>query len=152
MSPDQVLSIDLALDIVQVLNRDQVLSIHQALSIDQPLSIDQVLSIDQAFNIVQALKEIARILKPGGRLFCLEFMPPEGFLKAAYDFYSFNLIPWFGEHIAKDREAYQYLVESIRQFPEPDILKSMCLEQGFSKCAYEKWTGNIVALHQAVVN
>jgi len=103
-------------------------------------------------NKNQALKEIARILKPGGRLFCLEFMPPEGFLKAAYDFYSFNLIPWFGEHIAKDREAYQYLVESIRQFPEPDILKSMCLEQGFSKCAYEKWTGNIVALHQAVVN
>lgn len=102
-------------------------------------------------NKTKALSEIARVIKPGGRVFCLEFMPPEGFLKNAYDFYSFRLIPWFGEYIAHDREAYQYLVESIRQFPNPEILREMVLKQGFKNCTYEKWAGNIVALHQAVL-
>lgn len=97
-----------------------------------------------------ALGEIARVLKPGGMLFCLEFLPPENFLKPLYDAYSFHVIPWIGEHIAKDREAYQYLVESIRQFPKPDILSDIILNQGFSTCAYKKWTGSIVALHYAV--
>jgi demethylmenaquinone methyltransferase / 2-methoxy-6-polyprenyl-1,4-benzoquinol methylase len=101
-------------------------------------------------NKNQALAEIARVLKPGGMLYCLEFLPPEGLLKPLYDTYSFRVIPWVGEHIAKDREAYQYLVESIRQFPKPEILQSMFLSQGFSTCAYEKWTGGIVALHHAV--
>lgn len=97
----------------------------------------------------KALAEIARVLKPKGMLFCLEFMSPEGFIKPIYDLYSFQLIPWIGEHIAKDREAYQYLVESIRQFPKPDTLRDIVLEQGFSTCNYEKWASNIVALHQA---
>lgn len=97
----------------------------------------------------RALAEIARVLKPGGQLFCLEFMPPEGFIKPLYDLYSFHLIPWIGELIAKDKEAYEYLVESIRQFPKPDLLRNMILEQGFFACSYEKWTNNIVALHKA---
>ena len=96
-----------------------------------------------------ALNEMARVLKPGGTLSCLEFSPPEGVLKTFYDLYSFKIIPWVGERIAKDREAYQYLVESIRQFPEPSILREMILNQGFSTCTYEKWTGGIVTLHQA---
>lgn len=98
----------------------------------------------------KALTEIARVLKPNGTLFCLEFMPPEGIIKPIYDLYSFHLIPFIGEHIAKDREAYQYLVESIRQFPKPDILRNIMLEQGFLTCSYEKWTGGIVALHKAM--
>ena len=92
---------------------------------------------------------MGRVLKPGGTLSCLEFSPPNGPLKPLYDLYSFKIIPWIGEQIAKDRDAYQYLVESIRQFPEPSILREMILNQGFSTCNYEKWTGSIVALHQA---
>jgi demethylmenaquinone methyltransferase/2-methoxy-6-polyprenyl-1,4-benzoquinol methylase len=101
-------------------------------------------------NKDQALSEIARVLKPGGMLYCLEFSPPEGTLKPLYDAYSFRIIPWMGELFAKDREAYQYLVESIRQFPKAENLSDMVLKQGFTHCAYEKWTGGIVALHQAV--
>ena len=97
-----------------------------------------------------ALNEMARVLKPGGTLSCLEFSPPEGALKPFYDLYSFKIIPWVGERIAKNREAYQYLVESIRQFPKPSILREMILNHGFSTCIYEKWTGGIVALHQAM--
>ena len=96
-----------------------------------------------------ALNEMARVLKPGGTLSCLEFSPPNGPLKPLYDLYSFKIIPWIGEQVAKDRDAYQYLVESIRQFPEPSILREMILNQGFSTCNYEKWMGSIVALHQA---
>ncbi len=101
-------------------------------------------------NKDQALSEMARVLKPGGVLYCLEFSPPEGSLKPLYDAYSFHIIPWMGERFAKDRDAYQYLVESIRQFPKPDVLRDMVLKQGFTSCLYEKWTGGIVALHQAV--
>ena len=97
-----------------------------------------------------ALNEMARVLKPGGTLSCLEFSPPEGALKPFYDLYSFKIIPWVGERIAKNREAYQYLVESSRQFPKPSILREMILNHGFSTCIYEKWTGGIVALHQAM--
>ncbi len=101
-------------------------------------------------NKDQALAEMARVLKPGGMLYCLEFLPPEGPLKPLYDLYSFRIIPWIGEHLAKDREAYQYLVESIRQFPKPNILSDMILKQGFSTCTYEKWNGGIVSLHCAL--
>ena len=97
-----------------------------------------------------ALNEMARVLKPGGTLSCLEFSPPEGALKPFYDLYSVKIIPWVGERIAKNREAYQYLVESIRQFPKPSILREMILNHGFSTCIYEKGTGGIVALHQAM--
>ena len=96
-----------------------------------------------------ALDEMARVLKPGGTLSCLEFSPPEGTLKPFYDLYSFKIIPWVGEQIAKDRSAYQYLVESIRQFPKPSILREMILKHGFFTCIYERWTGGIVTMHQA---
>ncbi len=99
---------------------------------------------------IQALSEIARILKPGGILFCLEFIPPEGALKTLYDSYSFKIIPLIGEFVAKDRDSYQYLVESIRQFPKSETLQDMILSQGFSTCVYQKWTSGIVAMHQAV--
>lgn len=95
-----------------------------------------------------ALQEMARCVKPGGRVLVLEFSQPvnETFRKF-YDAYSFNVIPMLGELIAKDRDSYQYLVESIRQHPAQDVLREMMLEAGFDHVRYHNMTGGIVALH-----
>jgi len=97
-----------------------------------------------------ALKEARRILKPGGRFVCLEFSHPitEG-LQKIYDAYSFNVIPWLGEKVADDREAYQYLVESIRKFPGQEAFAARIRKAGFSRVTYENLTGGVAALHMA---
>ncbi|HEY1097059.1 MAG TPA: class I SAM-dependent methyltransferase, partial [Alphaproteobacteria bacterium] len=75
-------------------------------------------------RIDKALADAYRILKPGGRFFCLEFSKPvTSLFRKAYDLYSFNVIPFLGEKVANDRESYQYLVESIRQFPDQKTLQ-----------------------------
>lgn len=96
----------------------------------------------------KALSEAYRVLRPGGRFICLEFSHPvtDG-LQKLYDTYSFNVIPWLGEHVANDREAYQYLVESIRKFPSQDAFASMIKEAGFSRVSYENLTAGVAALH-----
>lgn len=97
-----------------------------------------------------ALAEARRVLKPGGRFICLEFSHPitEG-LQKLYDDYSFKVIPWLGETVANDREAYQYLVESIRQFPAQDAFAARIAKAGFSRVSYENLTGGVAALHMA---
>ena len=89
------------------------------------------------------------MLKPGGRFLCLEFSRPvsEG-LSRAYDAYSFGVIPRIGEWVAKDRESYQYLVESIRRFPDQKRLAAMMVEAGFGRVAYDNFTGGVAALHR----
>lgn len=98
----------------------------------------------------RALKEMQRCLKPGGRVLVLEFSQPtnEAF-RRLYDAYSFNVIPKIGEVIAKDRDSYQYLVESIRQHPPQEELKDMMLDAGFDHVRYHNLTGGVVALHIA---
>ena len=95
-----------------------------------------------------ALREARRALKPGGRFMCLEFSHPitEG-LQKLYDAYSFTAIPWLGETVADDRESYQYLVESIRQFPSQQAFAARIRQAGFSRVAYENLTGGVAALH-----
>ena len=99
-------------------------------------------------DVQQALNEARRVLKPGGRFLCLEFsQPPAPALKNLYDAYSFKFIPAMGELVAKDRASYQYLVESIRRFPDQETFLSMIQKAGFSKTGYTNFTGGVAALH-----
>ncbi len=100
-------------------------------------------------NIPTALSEARRVLKPGGRFLCLEFSRPvTEALRAAYDAYSFKVIPAVGEWVAKDREAYQYLVESIRRFPHQAAFAAMMRTAGFGRVGWTNFTGGVAAMHQ----
>lgn len=102
-------------------------------------------------HIDTALKEAARVLKPGGRFFCLEFSHVEDpFLAKIYDAWSFKVIPQIGQAVAKDRESYQYLVESIRKMPKQRDLQARLQEAGFGHAAYENLTFGVVAIHSAI--
>jgi len=99
----------------------------------------------------KALQSMYRVLKPGGRLCVLEFSKPifEP-LEKIYDFYSFKILPMMGELIAKDKDSYQYLAESIRMHPDQETLKQIMLnEAGFDEAEVFNLTGGIVALHRA---
>lgn len=100
--------------------------------------------------IDDALREAARVLKKGGKFYCLEFSHVDNpMVKKIYDGYSDHLIPRFGEIIAKDRDSYQYLVESIRKFPRRELLKQRLIDAGFSKSSYKTMTFGVVAIHEA---
>jgi len=99
-------------------------------------------------RIAAALAEAHRVLRPGGRFLCLEFSTVDvPGLDALYDFYSFNVIPALGRVVARDAEAYRYLVESIRRFPRPDAFSDMIRAAGFRRVSFQRMTGGIVALH-----
>ena len=99
-------------------------------------------------DTLAALKDARRLLKPGGRFFCLEFSHVQAEpLKSLYELYSFNVIPAMGDLVARDRESYQYLVESIRKFPKQEKLSEMMRAAGFVDVSFENLTGGIVAIH-----
>ena len=96
----------------------------------------------------QALQEAFRVLRPGGRLMVLEFSQlPNPMMQRAYDLYSYNVIPRMGQVIAKDRDSYQYLVESIRNFPDQETFLGMVRAAGFEQAKYRNLTMGIAALH-----
>jgi demethylmenaquinone methyltransferase / 2-methoxy-6-polyprenyl-1,4-benzoquinol methylase len=99
-------------------------------------------------RIDQALREACRVLRRGGRFLCLEFssMDVPG-LEALYELYSFQVIPHIGRMVAGDRDAYQYLVESIRKFPRPKAFARMIEGAGFRRVSFTTMTGGVVALH-----
>ncbi len=96
----------------------------------------------------EALNEAYRVLRPGGRLMVLEFSQlPNPMMQKAYDLYSFNVIPRMGQVIANDRDSYQYLVESIRNFPDQETFLDMVKQAGFGNAKYRNLTMGIAALH-----
>ncbi|GGA99253.1 bifunctional demethylmenaquinone methyltransferase/2-methoxy-6-polyprenyl-1,4-benzoquinol methylase UbiE [Allosediminivita pacifica] len=95
-----------------------------------------------------ALAEAYRVLRPGGRLMVLEFSQiPNDLMQWAYDLYSFNIIPRLGQVIAGDRDSYQYLVESIRRFPDQETFLGMVQDAGFGNAKYRNLTMGIACLH-----
>jgi demethylmenaquinone methyltransferase/2-methoxy-6-polyprenyl-1,4-benzoquinol methylase len=95
-----------------------------------------------------ALAEMHRVLKPGGRLVCLEFSKPTtAALSAVYDAWSHQAIPGIGQAIAGDRESYDYLVESIRRFPDQRAFAQEVEAAGFANVSVANLTGGVVALH-----
>lgn len=102
-------------------------------------------------NMKKGFEEMYRVLKPGGKMMCLEFSKPT-FLpfRRLYDFYSFYIMPFLGELIAGSRKAYTHLPESIRMFPMPDELAALLKEIGFSRINYKKLTNGIAVIHLAI--
>jgi len=99
-------------------------------------------------RIDAALAECFRVLKTGGRFLCLEFSSVDvPGLDALYELYSFNVIPAIGQAVTGDREAYQYLVESIRKFPKPKQFAAMIEGAGFRRVSFTPMTGGVVVLH-----
>ncbi|MGH6735612.1 MAG: bifunctional demethylmenaquinone methyltransferase/2-methoxy-6-polyprenyl-1,4-benzoquinol methylase UbiE [Methyloceanibacter sp.] len=99
-------------------------------------------------HIDKALAEAFRVLRPGGRFLCLEFSSVQmPLLDTLYDAYSLNAIPRLGALVAGDAEAYRYLVESIRRFPDQESFMGMIEDAGFDRVRYRNLTGGIAALH-----
>lgn len=104
--------------------------------------------IRNVVRVEEALAEAYRVLRPGGRFMCLEFskVSTPG-LDALYDFYSFQVIPPLGKVIAGDWDSYQYLVESIRQFPDQETFAKMIRKAGFRFVDYENLSFGVAAIH-----
>jgi demethylmenaquinone methyltransferase/2-methoxy-6-polyprenyl-1,4-benzoquinol methylase len=116
---------------------------------------------DNSFNVVtisfglrnvtdkrKALQEMYRVLKPEGAFLCLEFSKPSEDIASLYDLYSFSVIPFLGKMVAQNKEAYDYLVESIRKFPLQEELAEMMREAGFQNVVHCNLSKGIVAIHR----
>jgi demethylmenaquinone methyltransferase/2-methoxy-6-polyprenyl-1,4-benzoquinol methylase len=97
-----------------------------------------------------ALAEMARVLRPGGRLVVLEFSKVWKALEKPYDLYSFRVLPWLGERIAGDAGAYRYLAESIRTHPDQQALAAMMERAGLAQVEYFNLSAGVAAVHRGV--
>jgi demethylmenaquinone methyltransferase/2-methoxy-6-polyprenyl-1,4-benzoquinol methylase len=136
------------------LGRDDVITFEQGNAEELPYPdrgfdcVTIAFGIRNVPRIDSALAEAHRVLKIGGRFLCLEFSSVDvPGLDRLYELYSFNVIPRVGEAVTGDREAYQYLVESIRKFPKPEAFAQMIESAGFRRVSFTPMTGGVVALH-----
>ena len=112
-------------------------------------SVTIAFGIRNFVDVDAGLAEFYRVLKPGGQFMCLEFSKPVlPLLDVIYDTYSFNVFPAMGEWITGDRDSYQYVVESIRRFPDQMRFERMIQNAGFDLVRHENMTGGVVALHR----
>jgi demethylmenaquinone methyltransferase / 2-methoxy-6-polyprenyl-1,4-benzoquinol methylase len=107
-----------------------------------------VFGIRNVTDIPAALREAHRVLKRGGRFYCMEFSSSDwpGFADL-YDAFATNMIPRIGKIVADDEDSYRYLVESIRRFPRPPRFRAMIGEAGFVRAAAEPMLGGLVTIH-----
>jgi len=107
-----------------------------------------VFGIRNVTDIPAALREAHRVLKRGGRFYCMEFSSSDwpGFSKL-YDSWASNMIPRIGKAVTDDEDSYRYLVESIRRFPRPNAFKQMVADAGFVRAAAEPMLGGLVTIH-----
>jgi demethylmenaquinone methyltransferase/2-methoxy-6-polyprenyl-1,4-benzoquinol methylase len=133
---------------------DDVVSFEQANAEELPYADRSFDCVTIAFGIrnvpriARAIAEAYRVLRIGGRFLCLEFSSVDlPGLDRLYDLYSFNVIPRIGATVTGDRDAYQYLVESIRKFPKPKVFARMIEAAGFRRVTFTQMTGGVVAMH-----
>jgi demethylmenaquinone methyltransferase/2-methoxy-6-polyprenyl-1,4-benzoquinol methylase len=115
-----------------------------------PASVDTVtiaFGIRNVTRVEDALAEVLRVLKPGGRFLCLEFSTPYAPVRPFYNLFSFTVIPRLGAWVARSPEAYSYLVESIRRFPDQRAFKAMIEQAGFADVAYRNLSFGIACIH-----
>ena len=130
---------------------------HKAEAEQLPFSDGEFDAVTVAFgvrnfgDIPQGLREIQRVLRPGGRVFILEFSTPRGkIFGGAYRFYFHRVLPLIGGGISSDRAAYSYLPGSVEEFPAPERFVQMMEEAGFSQCRAEKFTGGVAYIYSGV--
>ena len=118
-----------------------------------PVADDSVDAVTIAFGIRnvthmdRAFAEILRVLRPGGRFLCLEFSKPWAVIRPFYNAFSFTVIPRLGAWVAREPAAYQYLIESIRRFPDQEAMKSQMEAAGFTNVTYRNLSMGIACLH-----
>jgi len=118
-----------------------------------PLEANSVDALTIAFGIrnvthmESALKEILRVLKPGGRMLCLEFSKPWGPIRPVYQLFSRTVIPKLGAWVSRNPDAYEYLIQSIRRFPDQEEMKSLMQDCGFCNVSYRNMSLGIACLH-----
>ena len=138
----------------RVVDQGMVLPVAQCDAEKLPFPSDHFDCVTVAFGLRNmthkdaALAEMTRVLRPGGRLLVLEFSKVWKPLAPAYDFYSFKILPWMGQQVAKDADSYRYLAESIRMHPGQEELKVLMEQAGLARVDYFNLTGGVVALHR----